>query len=135
MVALTYMTATKILFVDDEEDITEFLSYNFKKFGFEVRKADNGISGIKVLENWKPDIIVADIMMPEMNGIGFCKEVKQNEATKDIPFLFLSATHDEYVMLNAMQAGGNHYLSKPVRIDLLHLIIKNLLNQKKEQAA
>ncbi len=78
----------KILFVDDEHDITEFLSYNFKKFGFDVRHAANGMEGKSVVESWMPDIIVADILMPELNGIGFCREIKKTKRQKIFPWYF-----------------------------------------------
>jgi DNA-binding response OmpR family regulator len=122
----------KILFVDDEHDITEFLSYNFKKFGFDVRHAANGMEGKSVVESWMPDIIVADILMPELNGIGFCREIKKNEATKNIPVVFLSAAQDDFLALNAMEAGAHHFLSKPIKIDVLHLVVNNILDAKKQ---
>jgi DNA-binding response OmpR family regulator len=122
----------KILFVDDEQDITEFLCYNFKKFGFDVREAGNGLEGKAIVETWMPDIVVADIFMPEMNGIGFCRAIKKNESTKNIPVVFLSAANDDYLTLNAMEAGAQHFLSKPIKIDVLQLVVNNILQEKKQ---
>jgi two-component system alkaline phosphatase synthesis response regulator PhoP len=119
----------KILLVDDEPDIIEFLSYNFKKQNFEVRVATNGVEAQKSLATWLPDIIISDILMPEQNGIGFCHALKNNGLTKDIPVIFLSASNDEYHALAAMDAGGVHYVSKPIRLELLFKIVEEVMTE------
>ncbi|MBC7864514.1 MAG: response regulator [Bacteroidia bacterium] len=121
------MHKKKILIVDDEYDITEFLSYNFKKREFEVRVAMNGIEAQQILLTWLPDIIITDILMPEQNGIGLCHDLKNNILTKNIPVVFLSASSDEYHALAAMDAGGVHYISKPVRLEILFKMVEEVL--------
>lgn len=123
--------APKILIIDDEPDIIEFLSYNFKKRGFEVFSANDGIQGLNALESCIPDIIVTDILMPNMNGISMCKQLKSNERFKKIPVVFLSATTDAYQMTCAIEAGGDHYFSKPIKMSVLSERITEILKGKR----
>ena len=108
----------KILIVDDEPDVIEFLSYNFIKNGYEVDGAGTGMDGIEKVKTFLPDLIIADIMMPDMDGIIMCKILKSHDTHKDIPLIFLSATQDEYQAMNAGMSGDD-YVSKPVRFSIL----------------
>ena len=120
----------KILIVDDEPDVIEFLSYNFRKNGYEVEGAANGTEGIYKVSSFSPDIIIADIMMPNMDGIVMCRLLKSHELHKDIPLIFLSATQDSYQAMNAAMAGDD-YVSKPIKFSvLLPLVEKHLLHGK-----
>lgn len=119
----------KLLIIDDEPDIIEFLSYNFRKRGFDVYSAGDGVEGLNAVSSSRPDIIVADIMMPRMNGITMCRQLKSSEH-RDIPFIFLSATNDDYQVLSAMDAGADHYVSKPVRVSVLAQMITELIEEK-----
>jgi two-component system alkaline phosphatase synthesis response regulator PhoP len=110
---------TKLLLVDDEPDIIEFLSYNFLRNGYEVKSACNGIEALKLLEFYHPDIILSDILMPELNGIELCKTLKHDERFKEIPFVFMSASNDEVFALSTIAAGGAKYLTKTVQISSL----------------
>ncbi|HEY4800467.1 MAG TPA: response regulator [Bacteroidia bacterium] len=110
----------KILLIDDEPDILEFLSYNFRKKGHEVFTADDGLVGLSSAIENKPDIIILDILMPQMNGIVMCRHLKNDDRLKNIPVVFLSAVQDDYRVLSSMDAGGEHYISKPVRFDYLY---------------
>lgn len=125
------MENKKILIIDDEPDITEFLSYNFKKRGFEVCIAGNGIAAKNILVSFNPDIIIVDIQMPEQNGISFCREFKKNILAKDIPVVFLSASNDDYHALSAMEAGGVLYVSKPIRFEALFGLIEEEIKKAK----
>jgi two-component system alkaline phosphatase synthesis response regulator PhoP len=109
----------KILLVDDEPDIIELLSYNFRKKGFDVNSAINGIEGLTTLETYHPDVIIIDIMMPGMNGIEMCKQLRTIEEYKETRVIFLSATNDVNMVIDAIQAGGNHYVSKPIHLNIL----------------
>lgn len=120
----------KILIVDDESDVIEFLSYNFRKNGYEVEGAGNGMEGIAKVKSFEPDVIIADIMMPEMDGIIMCKLLKNHDLLKNIPLIFLSATQDDYQAMSAVMAGDD-YVSKPVKFSvLLPLVEKHLLHGK-----
>jgi two-component system, OmpR family, alkaline phosphatase synthesis response regulator PhoP len=117
----------KILIVDDEPDILEFLSYNFRKNNFDVSIACNGLQGIKKMNTDKPEIIVCDILMPEMDGIEMCNEVRNNPEFSTIPFIFLTAVNDDYKVLYAMTSGADQIVSKPIRFGYLLEMVNNLL--------
>jgi two-component system alkaline phosphatase synthesis response regulator PhoP len=106
----------KVLVVDDEPEILELLQYNFNKKGLQVAVARNGQEGLEMIQQDPPQIIVLDIMMPVMNGIEMCRQLRQDEQFRNIPILFLSATNDDMLILSAMNAGGNHFISKPIRL-------------------
>jgi two-component system alkaline phosphatase synthesis response regulator PhoP len=120
----------KILIVDDEPDILEFLSYNFRKHGFLVVTANNGKEGIKVAEAESPSIIVSDILMPEMDGIEMCKEIRKSAQFNMTPFIFLTAVNDDYKVLYAMSVGANQYVSKPIRFEYLLTMVSKLMEEK-----
>lgn len=119
----------KILIVDDEPDILEFISYNLKKQGREVFTANNGELGLQSALNNKPDLIISDILMPVMNGIVMCRKMREKIELSETPFIFLSATNDDYQVLSAMDAGAAHYVSKPISILALLNMVKELLNE------
>ena len=119
----------KILIVDDEPDILEFISYNLKKQGHEVFTANNGELGLQSALNNKPDLIISDILMPVMNGIVMCRKMREKIELSETPFIFLSATNDDYQVLSAMDAGATHYVSKPISILALLNMVKELLNK------
>lgn len=110
---------TKILLVDDEQDILDLLSYNFKKLGYDVHTAQDGFEGITEVELFQPDVIVSDILMPKLSGIKMCRQLKADDRFKNIPIIFLSASNDEYLALSSFDAGGVKYLSKPVHMNIL----------------
>lgn len=120
----------KILIVDDEPDVIEFLSYNFIKNGYLVEGAGNGTEGIDRVKSFSPHLIVADIMMPNMDGIVMCKILKSHESHKSIPLIFLSATQDEYQAMNA-GLSGDDYVSKPVKFSVLLSMVGRHLSQGK----
>ena len=131
MDAISHTDPFKLLIVDDEPDINELLSYNFRKRGFDVVTACNGKVAMETLNGFLPDVIILDIMMPVMNGVAFCRELKSTHRYKDIPVLFLSATSNDFLVDEALQAGGMMYLSKPSQIGML---IKVVTEMKKGQA-
>jgi two-component system alkaline phosphatase synthesis response regulator PhoP len=124
----------KILIVDDEPDILEFLSYNFRKKHFDVIIANNGIEGMQKIELELPDIIISDILMPEMDGIEMCSKIKMRELYNSIPFIFLTAVNDDYKVLYAMTSGANQFVSKPIRFEYLLTLVNNLLEEKRKSA-
>ena len=118
--------ACKLLIVDDEPDINELLSYNFRKRGFDVATACDGKVALETIQHFMPDIIILDIMMPVMNGVSLCKELKSREDLKNIPVLFLSATSNDFLIDEALGAGGMMYLSKPIQIGMLIRIVSEM---------
>ena len=120
----------KILLVDDEKDVLEFLSYNFRRSGYEVQVASSGREGLSVMRAFVPDLIIADIMMPEMNGVVMCKLLKSDPEFSHTPVIFLSATQDDYQVIHAGIAGED-YISKPVRFPVLLNIVERFVRPEK----
>lgn len=104
----------RILLVDDEEDILEIMSYNLKKHGFEVACANNGEEALTKAHDWNPHIIVLDIMMPNMDGITLCKELRSYEQFKDTIIIFLTARTEDFTQIIALENGGDDYITKPI---------------------
>ncbi len=121
----------KILLIDDEPDILEFLSYNFRKNQFNVIIANNGIEGVEKAHQEIPDVIISDILMPEMNGIEMCKAIRKNAEMTLTPFIFLTALTDDYKVLHAMLSGADEFVSKPIRFDYLLSIVNRVVDDKK----
>jgi len=124
----------KILLVDDEKDILEFLSYNLIKESFSVRTALNGELAIEEAKIFKPDLIIMDVMMPEMDGITACSEIRKISDLKDILILFLTARSEEYSELAGFDAGADDYVTKPIKPKLLISRIKALLKRNKKKS-
>ena len=122
----------KILLVDDEKDILEFLSYNLKKESFDVRTAINGEQAIEEAKEFKPDLIILDVMMPEMDGITTCSEIRKISDFKDVLILFLTARSEEYSELAGFEAGADDYVTKPIKPKLLISRIQALLRRNKK---
>lgn len=120
---------TKILIADDEEDILQFLSYNLKKEGYEVITANNGAEAISIAEKEKPDLIVLDIMMPVMDGMEACKELRQLPETKDKLIVFLTARNEDYSQIAGFENGADDYITKPIKPKLFLSRIKALLRR------
>jgi len=123
----------KILLVDDEEDILEFLSYNLKKEGFQIETASNGISALKKLDRLKPDLIILDVMMPEMDGIEVCEKIREQDKFDDVLILFLTARSEEYSELAGFSAGADDYITKPIKPKLLVSRVNAILKRKRKK--
>ncbi|MDG1777135.1 MAG: response regulator transcription factor [Crocinitomicaceae bacterium] len=121
-----------ILIIDDEADIREILGYNLKKEGFEIHTASNGIEGIKIAEHTNPDLIVLDVMMPEMDGIEVCERLRGNEKTKHIKICFLTARSEDYSQIAGFDAGADDYVSKPIKPKVLISRIRAILRRSAE---
>ena len=109
------MKPVKILIVDDEPDILEFLRYNLEKEQFIVFSAGDGITGYQLAQREKPDLIILDIMMPKMDGVELCRLIRSNEELKNTLVTFLTAREEEYSQIAALDIGGDDYITKPIR--------------------
>lgn len=119
----------RILLVDDEIDILEFVGYNLKKEGFQVITATNGREAIKKASELKPNIILLDVMMPEMDGIETCQELRQNEELSECFIAFLTARSEDYSHIAGLEAGADDYISKPIRPKVLISRINAILRR------
>ena len=122
----------KILLVDDEIDILEFISYNLHKEGYKVFTAKNGIEALKVAEKELPHLIILDVMMPEMDGIAACEELRKIPTLKNTIIAFLTARGEDYSQIAGFDAGADDYITKPVRPKVLVSRVKALLKRTGE---
>ena len=123
--------ANKILIVDDEQDIIEFLRYNLLKEGYEVATAFDGKMAIEVAETEMPDLIILDIMMPELDGIETCKALRKKPKFKDTLIVFLTAKDSELYEIEGLEIGADDYITKPIKPKVLISRIKALLRRHK----
>ena len=120
------ISSIKILVVDDDPDIVEILKYNLKNSGYSVKSAGNGVEAIKKAKKFIPDIILMDVMMPEMSGIEACEEIKNINQLSQAIIIFLSARSEDYTQISAYDAGADDYISKPVKPKILLKKISNI---------
>jgi two-component system, OmpR family, alkaline phosphatase synthesis response regulator PhoP len=125
----------KILIVDDEADIVEFVSYNLRKEGYTVFTAQNGKAAIDIAEAETPDLILLDVMMPEMDGIEVCNALRKRPKLAHTIIAFLTARHEDYAQIAGFEAGGDDYISKPIRPRVLVSRIQALLRRQTVTAA
>lgn len=119
----------KILLVDDEPDIIELLRYNFSKEGFDIVSANNGVEAVKVAEKETPDIIIMDIMMPLMDGVEACRELRTIDTMKDKIIVLLTGRGESYSEIAGFESGADDYITKPVNIGVLKVRIQSLINR------
>ena len=129
------MTATpaKILLVDDEPDILEILEFNLRKEGFEVATAGNGEEGLAAAREMLPDLIVLDIMMPVMDGVEVCRQLRADNRFDNTIITFLTAREEDYSQIAALDTGGDDYITKPIRPRVLISRVKALLRRNARQ--
>lgn len=122
----------KILLVDDEIDVLEFLSYNLKKEGFIVETATNGREAIAKALEVLPHLIVLDVMMPGMDGMETCEEIKKIPSLKNAFVVFLTARGEDYSQISGFDAGADDYVTKPIKPKLLVSRLKALLRRHQD---
>lgn len=125
----------KILLVDDEPDILEFVSYNLKKEGYHVLTSENGNEAIEVAKKELPHLIILDVMMPEMDGIETCEEIKRIPSLKNAIIAFLTARNEDYSQIAGFEAGADDYISKPIKPKVLISRVKALLKRYQPENA
>ena len=118
-----------ILIVDDDEDIRELLKYNLERDNHTVRAVENGLKCLEAVASEKPDLILLDVMMPQMDGIEVCEQLKANEAYNSILICFLTARNEDYSQIAGLEAGGDDYVSKPIKPKVLISRINALLRR------
>ncbi len=123
----------RILLVDDEPDILEFVGYNLTREGFVVFKASNGFEALTMAPEVLPHLVILDVMMPRMDGIETCRELRKIPMLDNTIIAFLSARGEDYSQLAGFEAGGDDYISKPIKPSLLVSRVKALLRRNKIQ--
>ncbi|MCB0477122.1 MAG: response regulator transcription factor [Crocinitomicaceae bacterium] len=119
----------KILLVDDEKDIRRIIAYNLEKEGFQIFEAKSGKEALGIVSKEFPDLIILDVMMPEMDGIEFCQELRSNPEFDKISICFLTARNEDYSQIAGLEAGGDDYISKPIKPKVLIARIKAILRR------
>lgn len=120
---------TSILLVDDERDIVDFLSYNLRKEGFEIHTAYNGEEALEKAKAVTPDLILLDVMMPVMDGVEACVQMRQIQKLNDTVIVFLTSRAEDYSQVAGFEAGADDYINKPIRPRLLVAKIGSLLRR------
>ena len=120
----------KILLVDDEYDIIELIKYNLEKEGYLVATASNGIKCLSIAKEFIPDLILLDVMMPEMDGIETCLELRKNILLKGVVIAFLSARSEDFTQVAGLDSGADDYITKPIKPRVLVSKVKALLRRK-----
>ena len=124
----------KILLVDDEPDILEFISYNLVKEGFEVFTCGNGKDAVRMAQQERPQIIILDVMMPDLDGIETCRVIRETPELKDVLIAFLTARNEDYSQIAGFDAGADDYINKPIKPRVLVSRVKALLRRQGNSA-
>lgn len=123
------MAGEKILIIDDEQHIVELLKYNLETNGYKVYFSLNGKEGLSIAFDKKPDLILLDIMLPEMDGYDVCKELRKNKETKAIPVIMLTAKSEELDKILGLELGADDYITKPFSVRELLARVKAVLRR------
>ena len=124
---------TTILLVDDELDILEIIGYNLSAEGYNVLTAQNGVEAIKKAKKNKPELIILDVMMPQMDGIEACEKLRLIPELSETVITFLTARGEDYSQVAGFEAGADDYITKPIKPKVLTSKVKSLLRRFKTQ--
>ena len=119
-----------ILVVDDELDILEFVGYNLRKEGYIVLTANNGLAAIEIAQEKTPDLVILDVMMPDMDGIETCERMRALPELSNTIITFLTARSEDYSQIAGLEAGADDYITKPIRPKVLLSRVKALLRRR-----
>ena len=123
----------KILWVDDEPDILEIVGYNLSQEGYKVLTASNGKEAIQVAKKEIPHLIIMDVMMPEMDGMEACENIRRIPELSGVIITFLTARSEDYSQVAGLDAGADDYITKPIKPKILVSKVKALLRRFKEE--
>ena len=121
------MNLKKILLVEDETNLASIIQLNLEMENYDVLVCENGLNSIDKFKSFNPDLVILDIMLPELNGIEVCKQLKK--INSDVPVLFLSAKSSGAEKIEGLKSGGDDYLTKPFNLEELILRVQNLLRR------
>ena len=127
------MRREKLLVVDDEKDFVGFISERLEAKGFDILKAFDGKEGLGMARTQKPDLIILDVAMPEMNGYDVCRRLKADRNYKSIPIIMLTAKFQPNDILFGKEMGSDAYLTKPLELELLLNTVNALLSSQKRK--
>lgn len=122
----------RILIVDDEEDILELLKYNLQREGYAIDTALDGVSALQKIQEFKPHLVILDIMMPGMDGIEVCEKIRAMEEFKNTVIVFLTARSESFTQMSAYDTGGDDFVNKPIKLNVFKSRIKANLRRHPE---
>ncbi len=128
------MTRKKILVVDDEKDILKLIEYNLEKEGYEIFKAIAGEEAIELAKRESPNLIILDLMLPELDGLEVCKILKRDDKTNSIPIIMLTAKGEESDIIVGLTLGADDYITKPFSLKVLIARVKTILRRPEEKS-
>lgn len=123
------MNKKKILVVDDENHIQELIKYNLEISGYKVETVDTGEEALEKIDINTPDIVILDVMLPGIDGLEVCKQIKMNKKTKNVPIIMLTAKSDEFDKVLGLELGADDYLTKPFSVRELSARVKAILRR------
>ena len=123
------MAKKKILVADDEKDIVELVAYNLEREGFSVVKTFDGRGAMEMIRSHRPDLVVLDLMMPEIPGIEVCRMIRNNRETANIPVIMLTAKTDQLDKILGLEMGADDYITKPFHVRELVARVKSVLRR------
>jgi len=124
------MTCKKILIVEDEEDVMELIRYNLSKEGLNCDAAYNGHDALKMAKAMLPDLVLLDLMLPEIDGLEVCRQLKSSPQTENIPIVMVTAKSDETDIVTGLELGADDYITKPFSPKVLVARVKAVLRRK-----
>jgi phosphate regulon transcriptional regulator PhoB len=127
------MTKKQIIVADDEKDILELVSFNLEQEGFSVLKAVNGRKALEMVKADKPDLIILDLMMPEMSGMEVCRTIRNNADIADIPVIMLTAKSDQVDKILGLEIGADDYITKPFHVRELIARVRSVLRRSERR--
>ncbi|MCB0685893.1 MAG: response regulator transcription factor [Saprospiraceae bacterium] len=122
-------TPRKILVIDDEVDVLNFITYNLQKDGYQIETAENGRDGLEKAKQFSPDLILLDVMMPDLDGIEVCRQLRENSDFDQTMIAFLTARGEDYTQVAALDHGGDDFIVKPIKPNVLRSRLNALLRR------
>ena len=132
---MTELKPKKILIVDDESDVTDLVAYHLKAKGFQVEALNDPNSSVGVARTFMPDLVILDVMMPDLNGIQICRMLRADPKLKRVPVIFLTAKAEENDRIQGLEVGADDYISKPFSIKELILRVQSIIRRLSEGRA
>jgi two-component system alkaline phosphatase synthesis response regulator PhoP len=127
------MSRETILVIEDDDDILELLSYNLEREGFAVLRAETGEAGLQVLADTEPDLILLDLMLPQMDGLEVCRQVRADKQRQTIPIIMITAKGEESDVVVGLELGADDYVAKPFKPRELLARVRAVLRRGRHQ--
>ena len=125
---------SRILIVEDEKKIARFLELELTHEGYEVQTAGDGRSGLEQAQSWQPDLLILDLMLPELSGIEVCRRLKSRPETRAVPIIMLSARSEEVDLVRGLETGADDYMVKPYSVVELMARVRTQLRRSRPSA-